>query len=216
MSGDFFCLVVGIMAVAFSIAGGYTINFLWNRKEDGFRFNKKQKPQSSATSDKALNNLKFQALPKISETIFNSNQDEQDQDSKNLRANMIQSHSSPVQNFNTIKSTSGIPDLRPKEAVVNLDIKKIKDTDQFDVALNIIVDPDSSKPLNVKVDAQVDKDTMDVRGKAQSEAEGRVKIEGRARGKSFKMKEMNLKTNVKNKTGESQKVILRSGRQINK
>ena len=211
MSGDFFCLVIGIMAVAFSIAGGYTINFLWNRKESGFHFNKKLKPQGSATSDKAL---KFQALPKISETMSTS---KQDQDMKNLmRARMIQSPSSPVQNFNANKSTSGIPDLRPKEAVVNLEIRQIKDTEQFDVALDIIVDPDSSKPLNVKVDAQVDKDSMDVRGKAQSEAEGRVKIEGRARGKSFKMKEMNLKTNVKNKTGESQKMILRSGRQINK
>ena len=215
MSGDFFCLVIGIMAVAFSIAGGYTINFLWKRKESGFHFNKKQKPQSSATSDKALNNLKFQALPKISETISNSNQDDQDQDKKNLRASMIQSPSSLVRNFNAIKSTSGTPDLRPKEAVVTLDIRQIKDTDKFDVALDIIVDPDSSKPLNVKVDAQVDKDTMDVRGKAQSKAEGRVKIEGRARGKKFQMKEIKLKTNDKNKTDESQKKILRSGRQIN-
>ena len=122
--------------------------------------------------------------------------------------------SSPVQNFNAIKSTSGMPDSGPKAAEVTLDIRKIKDTEKFDVALDIIVDPDSSKPLNAKVYAQVDKDTMDVCGKAQSEADGFVRIEGQARGKNYEKKAMNLKTNIKNKSGESQKMCLRSGRKI--
>ena len=206
MSGDYFCLVVGIMAVVFSIAGGYTIKVLWNRKErQDFHFDKKQKPHSSVvTSDKTQKTLKFQALPSISS--------KQVQDKKNQRESM----SSPVQNFNAIKSTSGMPDSGPKEAEVTLDIRKIKDTEKFDVALDIIVDPDSSKPLNAKVYAQVDKDTMDVCGKAQSEADGFVRIEGQARGKNYEKKAMNLKTNIKNKSGESQKMCLRSGRKIKK
>ena len=205
MSGDYFCLVVGIMAVVFSIAGGYTIKVLRNRKERrDFHFDKKQKPHSSVTSDKTQKTLKFQALPSLSS--------KQVQDKKNQR----ESISSPVQNFNAIKSTSGMPDSGPKEAEVTLDIRKIKDTEKFDVALDIIVDPDSSKPLNAKVYAQVDKDTMDVCGKAQSEADGFVRIEGQARGKNYDKKAMNLKTNIKNKSGESQKMCLRSGRKIKK
>ena len=205
MSGDYLCLVVGIMAVVFSIAGGYAIKVLRNRKERrDFHFDKKQKPHSSVTSDKTQKTLKFQALPSLSS--------KQVQDKKNHRESM----SSPVQNFNAIKSTSGMPDSGPKEAEVTLDIRKIKDTEKFDVALDIIVDPDSSKPLNAKVYAQVDKDTMDVCGKAQSEADGFVRIEGQARGKNYEKKAMNLKTNIKNMSGESHKMCLRSGRKIKK
>ena len=177
---DFFCLVVGIMVAVFSTAGVYTIKFLWDRKEIYFR---QQRP-----ADQTQKTLKFQTLPSVSTPTS-----EQDQDKKNLRASM--SPFSLAQHYQASKS--GASDSRPREVEVTLDIKKGKDTDQkFDVDLRIIVDPDSDEPLNVKVDAQVDRDTMSVLGKAYSEADGSVNIEGQAENDK---KKINLRTKGKNK-----------------
>ena len=199
---DFFCLVIGIITAFISSAGLYTIKFLWDRKDVYF-----SKRQSSA--DKTRKTLKFQALPSISTSTSLS---KQDQDKKKLRASM--SPSSLFQNYQANKSNSGPPISRPKEVEVTLDIKrKGKATDQnFDVDLGIVVDPDSKKPMDVKVKAQVDKDTMKVNGKAYSEAEGSVKIKGQAENANGERKEkrINLRTNVK--SGESQKMVLRSGK----
>ena len=159
---DFFCLVVGIMVAVFSTAGVYTIKFLWDRKESYFA---KQRP-----ADQTQATLKFQTLPSVS-TLTSK----QGQEKKNLRS--IMSPALPLAS----KSISGASDSRPREVEVTLDIRKRKNADQnFDVDLRIIVDPDSDEPLNVKVDAQVDRDTMSVLGKAYSEADGSVKIEGQA------------------------------------
>ena len=196
---DFFCLVIGIITAFISSAGLYTIKFLWDRKDAYF-----SKRQTSA--EKAL---KFQALPSISTSTSLS---KQDQDKKKLRASM--SPSSLFQNYQANKSNSGTPISRPKEVEVTLDIKrKGKATDQnFDVDLGIVVDPDSKKPMDVQVKAQVDKDTMKVNGKAYSEAEGSVKIKGQAENANGERKEkrINLRTNVK--SGESQEMLLRSGK----
>ena len=193
---DFFCLVIGIITAFISIVGLYTIKFLWDRKDVYF-----SKRQSSADE--------FQALPSISTSTSLS---KQDQDKKKLRASM--SPSSLFQNYQANKSNSGPPISRPKEVEVTLDIKrKGKATDQnFDVDLGIVVDPDSKKPMDVKVKAQVDKDTMKVNGKAYSEAEGSVKIKGQVENANGERKEksINLRTNVK--SGESQKMVLRSGK----
>ena len=193
---DFFCLVIGIITAFISIVGLYTIKFLWDRKDVYF-----SKRQSSADE--------FQALPSISTSTSLS---KQDQDKKKLRASM--SPSSLFQNYQANKSNSGTPISRPKEVEVTLDIKrKGKATDQnFDVDLGIVVDPDSKKPMDVKVKAQVDKDTMKVNGKAYSEAEGSVKIKGQVENANGERKEksINLRTNVK--SGESQKMVLRSGK----
>ena len=66
--------------------------------------------------------------------------------------------------------------------------------------------------MDVKVKAQVDKDTMKVNGKAYSEAEGSVKIKGQVENANGERKEkrINLRTDVK--SGESQKMFLRSGK----
>ena len=201
MGQDLFCLVMGIIAAFISSAGLYTIKFLWDRKDVYF-----SKRQSSA--DKTL---KFQALPTISKSTSPS---KQDQGKKKLWASL--SPSSLFQNYQANKSNSGTLNSGPKEVEVTLDIRrKGKDTDQnFDFDLGIVVDPDSKKPMDVKIKAQVDKDTMKVNGKAYSEAEGSVKIKGQVENPNGERKEkgINLRTNVKNKSGESQKMVLRSGR----
>lgn len=177
---DFFCLVVGIMVAVFSTAGVYTIKFLWDRKEIYFR---QQRP-----ADQAQKTLKFQALPSVSTPTS-----KQGQEKRNLGA--IMSPSSLAQHYRASKSNSGASsDSMPREVEVTLDITH---TDQkFDVDLRIIVDPDSDEPLNVKCDAQVDRDTMSVLGKAYSKADGSVKIEGQTENDK---KKINLKTNGRNK-----------------
>ena len=179
----------------------HILEFLWDRKD--YYFSKRQ-----SSTDKTL---KFQALPTISKSTSPS---KQDQGKKKLWASL--SPSSLFQNYQANKSNSGTLNSGPKEVEVTLDIRrKGKDTDQnFDFDLGIVVDPDSKKPMDVKVKAQIDKDTMKVNGKAYSEAEGSVKIKGQVENVNGERKEkgINLRTNVKNKSGESQKMVLRSGR----
>ena len=69
----------------------------------------------------------------------------------------------------------------PKDVDVTFDIRKAEDnSNNFDVQLGIISDPESKDPMKIQVDATFDKEmnVANVQGKAKSEAEGSVKIEG--------------------------------------
>ena len=68
----------------------------------------------------------------------------------------------------------------PKEVDVALNIRKAEDnTNNYDVQMDIVADPESSDPMVIQVDATFDKEMNVANVNAtRSEAEGSVKIEG--------------------------------------
>ena len=198
MSGnqDFICLFFGFLAAFLSYSVLFTFKYL------------RENIDSSKVKDIKL---KLQKPPSFANKEENSKQEI-------LKAgvspfSVVQLHS---ESSNT--STSSALDSRPKEVEVKLAIAKTQDNDKnFDVSLEVVVDPESKEPLNVTVDALVDKDeeSMNVIGKANSKAEGSVKIEGQFENDR---KKMNLEVNS-NRNGplhvnssDSDRMCLRSGK----
>ena len=198
MSGnqDFICLFFGFLAAFLSYSVLFTFKYL------------RENMDSSKVKD---NKLKLQKPPSFANKEKNSKQEILKTGVSPFSVVQLHSESS-----NT--STSSALDSRPKEVEVNLAIAKTQDNDKnFDVSLEVVVDPESKEPLNVTVDALVDKDeeSMNVIGKANSKAEGSVKIEGQFENAR---KKMNLDVNS-NRNGplhvnssDSDRMCLRSGK----
>ena len=158
MGQDLICLFFGLMAAFFSGVGIYTINFVSNRwKSTSPKITdvrkKLQKPSDQSNSKQDL-------VMRAGVSPFN----------------FVQLHSDPKESTSEMMSSDG-----PKEVDVTLDIRKSADnTNNFDVQLGIIADPESKDPMKIQVDATFDKEmnVANVQGKAKSDAEGSVKIEG--------------------------------------
>ena len=199
MSGnqDFICLFFGFLAAFLSYSVLFTFKYL------------RENMDSSKVKDNKL---------KLEQKLLSFANKEKNSKQEILKAgvspfSVVQLHS---ESSNT--STSSALDSRPKEVEVKLAIAKTQDNDKnFDVSLELVVDPESKEPLNVTVDALVDKDeeSMNVIGKANSKAEGSVKIEGQFENAR---KKMNLDVNS-NRNGplhvnssDSDRMCLRSGK----
>ena len=162
MGQDLICLFFGLMAAFFSGVGIYTINFISNRwKSTSPKITdvrkKLQKPSDQSNSKQDL-------VMRAGVSPFN----------------FVQLHSDPTESKSKSTSEMMSPD-GPKDVDVTFDIRKAEDnSNNFDVQLGIISDPESNDPMKIQVDATFDKEmnVANVQGKAKSEAEGSVKIEG--------------------------------------
>ena len=163
ISQDLICLLVGVTATIVSGVGIYTVKFIsnrWNSKSpkivDVIRKKLNKPPQQSKSSKQDLA-MRSDVSP----------------------LNSVLLHSDPI-----IWESSSLDGS--KEVDVNLDIRKAEDnSNNFDVQLGIVADPESEDPMKIQVDATFDKEmnVANVRGKAKSKADGSVKIEGQLENK---------------------------------
>ena len=211
-SKDFICMLVGLAAAIISTAGVFAINYFWHSMKEV-----EKKIQKSSTSDEDDGNkvLKFKPLPKQSSIRNNQkpnvNDDKHSQGfsmiPKSSRKNARDSPISMMQSLSGNQAASSASAQKEKEVEATLDIRKGVDGRKDLVNLNIIVDPESKDPLNIHVEAKVDEKTMDVQGRAETEAEGTVKIEGQMENSGIKdQKEMNL--NLKRDSSDSDEMNL--------
>ena len=166
MSQDFICLFVGITAAIVSGVGIQTVKFIRNRwiskstKIDDNTRKQLQKPSQQSNSSKQ--DLNVRKKQDVGASPFN-----------------LQLHSAQTESKS--KSTSEVRSLHgPKEVDVELNIRKAEDnTNNYDVQMDIVADPESNDPMVIQVDATFDKEMNVANVKAtKSEAEGSVKIEG--------------------------------------
>ena len=189
---DLTCLLIGVMASVFSGVGMFTLNYILNRKE------------SSSKKKENEGKKKLQSEPS------NSKQDEMLENRQKMQAtaspfSMVQLHSTSSGTSSTSKAMTSD---RAKEVEVSLDVRKSDDNSQnLDVNMGIVVDPDSKDPLIIEVDGIVDKDMnrANVSGKVTSKSRGSVQVEGQLKNNN---KQMNLDTK---KTATNQ-MVLRSKR----
>ena len=163
MSQDLICLLVGVTAATVSAVGIYTVKFIrnrWNSKSpkiaDVITKKLQKPPQQSSKQDLAIA-MRSDVSP----------------------LNSVLLHSDPMMWESTSLEGS-------KEVDVTLDVRKAEDnTNNFDVQLGIVADPESKDPMKIQVDATFDKEmkVAKVKGKAKSKAEGSVKIEGQLENK---------------------------------
>ena len=165
ISQDLICLLVGVTATIVSGVGIYTVKFIsnrWNSKSpniiDVIRKKLNKPPQQSKSSKQDLA-MRSDVSP----------------------LNSVLLHSDPIIWESTSLDGS-------KEVDVTLDIRKAEDnTNNFDVQLGIVADPESEDPMKIQVNATLDKEmkVANVRGKAKSKADGSVKIEGKEQEKDY-------------------------------
>ena len=167
MSQDFICLVVGVTAAIVSGVGIQTVKFIrnrWNSKSPKIDDNaRKQLQKPSQQSNSSKQDLNVRKKQDVGASPFN----------------VVQLHSDPTESKS--KSTSEMMLLDgPKEVDVALNIRKAEDnTNNYDVQMDIVADPESSDPMVIQVDATFDKEMNVANVNAtRSEAEGSVKIEG--------------------------------------
>ena len=196
ISQDLTCLIFGIIAALLSGVGIYTVNYIRNRKDSSSKIDEvKKKLQTAKPNSKQ--------------------EDSMLENPQTLRAgaspfSLVQLHPKSSSEKSTSKANFSdnwkLP--RSKEVEVTLDIAKSKSKDNnLDVQMGIVVDPESSEPLNIQVDGTVDKDMnlANISGNAKSKAGGSVKIEGQL-GNNKTKETMNLDT----KKASTDKMVLRS------
>ena len=189
---DLTCLLIGVMASVFSGVGMFTLNYILNRKE--------------SSSKKKENEDKLQSEPS------NSKQDEMLENRQKMQATAspfsgVQLHPTSSGTSSTSKAMTS-DRARAKEVEVSLDVRKSDDNSQnLDVNMGIVVDPDSKDPLIIEVDGIVDKDMnrANVSGKVTSKSRGSAQVEGQLKNNN---KQMNLDT----KKTATNKMVLRSKR----
>ena len=194
---DLTCLLIGVMASVFSGVGMFTLNYILNRKE--------------SSSKKKENEDKLQSEPS------NSKQDEMLENRQKMQATAspfsgVQLHPTSSGTSSTSKATASdngkLQRATAKEVEVSLDVRKSDDNSQnLDVNMGIVVDPDSKDPLIIEVDGIVDKDMnrANVSGKVTSKSRGSAQVEGQLKNNN---KQMNLDT----KKTATNKMVLRSKR----
>ena len=196
---DLTCLLIGVMASVFSGVGMFTLNYILNRKE------------SSSKKKENEGKKKLQSEPS------NSKQDEMLENRQKMQAtaspfSVVQLHPTSSGTSSTSKAMTSdswkLQRDRAKEVEVSLDVRKSDDNSQnLDVNMGIVVDPDSKDPLIIKVDGIVDKDMnrANVSGKVTSKSRGSAQVEGQLKNNN---KQMNLDT----KKTATDKMVLRSKR----
>ena len=182
MSQDLICLFVAITAAIVSGVAIFSFKFIRNWNGAGWNSNSTS-PKTTDLREKPSDQSNFKQDPVIIPTTSIKKESTSEVDKKDpvMRAgvspfNLVQLHSDPT------TSRRNSLDDGPKEVDVTLDIRKAEDnTNNFDVKLRIVADPESEDPMKIQVDATFDKEmnVANVRSKAKSEAEGSVKIEGK-------------------------------------
>ena len=189
---DLTCLLIGVMASVFSGVGMFTLNYILNRKE------------SSSKKKENEGKKKLQSEPS------NSKQDEMLENREKMQATASPSTSSGTSSTSKAMTSDSwkLQRARAKEVEVSLDVRKSDDNSQnLDVNMGIVVDPDSKDPLIIEVDGIVDKDMnrANVSGKVTSKSRGSAQVEGQLKNNN---KQMNLDT----KKTATDKMVLRSKR----
>ena len=77
---------------------------------------------------------------------------------------------------NTAKDP-GDEDSNQREIDTSLTIERDRDKNVLHIELGIVIDPESDKPMNVKIEAEVDNDTVEVSGVAAGNEKGTADIE---------------------------------------
>ena len=100
---------------------------------------------------------------------------------------------------------------RDVEAILVIE-KDSKDSNKLDIDYDVVVDPDTKQPMNVRTHAEVDKDKMDVTGVAEAEGAGTADVEGIiSKGGAKDQDDFTL--DVTNKPKDKKKINLRAKKQ---
>ena len=97
-----------------------------------------------------------------------------------------------------------------REVDTILTIERGKDNNALDVELDIVIDPESEKPMKVKIEAEVDNNTVEVSGEAAGKDKGTAHIEAEIErnGEALATDEMEL--NIEEKERDSDDMELKS------
>ena len=99
----------------------------------------------------------------------------------------------------------GDEDSNQREIDTSLTIERDRDKNALHIELGIVIDPESDKPMNLKIEAEVDNDTVEVSGEAAGNEKGtaHIEVETERNGEPLHSDQIDLDIKEKDKDSDS-------------
>ena len=114
----------------------------------------------------------------------------------------------PQEQVSISVNTEKDPGKGGREVDTSLTIERDKNDNALDIELDIVIDPESDKPMKVKIEAEVDNEGVEVHGEAAGKEKGIAHIEAEMERKGEPLKANEIDLNIEEKDSDSNAVEL--------